>query len=144
MIAHIENRTQRRLETELSAGVIIISRMLDYLVLKPQFQCITQDVSIGGMKLLADRPLREGTTVRLHVVLSENEKDKALKLRGRVCWANQGSEGKFFAGIRLDHRPQRAVAVWAETIRQRVRAHFRNLILAGASSETQNDQGLRT
>lgn len=141
---HIENRTQRRLETELSAGVVIISRMLDFLVMKPQFQCVTQDVSISGMKLVADRPFREGAAVRLHVVLLENEKNKALKLRGRVCWANQSSEGKFFAGIRLDPRPQRAVAVWAETIRQRVRAHFRNLVLADASPETQNAQGLRT
>ena len=114
------------------AGISIVSGILDRFVRKPQFRCVTRDVSLRGMKLLSERPIPEGASVKLWVTLPDEGKDKDLTLRGRVCWATaQSVAGKFFAGVSLDARPGRAMAVWMEKIREKIRKNFQNAIPAG-------------
>ena len=117
---------------ELLAGISIVSGILGH-VCKPQFHCVTRDVSLRGMKLLSDRSIPEGASVKLWVTLPDEGKDKDLTLRGRVCWSTARSvAGKFFAGVSLDTRPGSSGAMWMETIREKIRMTFQNVIPTGA------------
>lgn len=123
----VENRTHRRLDAAINAGVSAVSGFLGRFCWKPQFQCVVSNVSIQGMKLLATQPIQEGADVKLWVTLPEAEKSGTIRLLGRVCWAMPHSvPGQFVAGIRLGDRPTRSVAIWAESIRERICAQFRN------------------
>lgn len=115
------------------AGFSLVSGVLSCFVWEPQFQCVTRDVSLRGMKLLSDRPIPEGASVKLWVTLPDEGKDEDLTLRGRVCWSTaQSVAGKFFAGVSLDVRHGRSVAVWTEKIRAKIRENFQNAVPAGA------------
>lgn len=122
----IEHRTRRRLEANLLTGVSVLSNPMYFLVTQPQFHCQTLDVSVRGMKLLADRPLPEGAEVKLWVKLNDDDPVKDVKLRGRVCWAtgDQHATGKFLAGIRLDAHPSPSAAVWSASIYEWIRKQY--------------------
>lgn len=105
-----------------------MSSVLDHLILKPQFQCRTRDVSVQGMKVVLDRPLPEGADVKLWITLPDAGESE-LKLRGRVCWAKTPSvTGEWLAGIRLDHSSTQPDGIWAKTIRSRIREHYHQAI----------------
>jgi hypothetical protein len=123
----IENRTHRRIEMEIPAGVAVVSSFLGHFIRRPQFRCVTKDVSVRGMKLVSDHPIPEGATVKLWVTGPDAGKTATWSLRGRVCWAITQSKGaRFLAGIRLDDQPAAAMAVWTEAIREQIREHFRS------------------
>jgi hypothetical protein len=123
----VENRTHRRLDIAIHAGVSAVSGFLGRFCWKPKFQCVTSNVSIQGMKLLVTQPIEKGASVKLWVTLPEAKKSGTIRLLGRVCWVTPHSvPGQFVAGIRLGDRPARAVAIWAESIRERICAKFQN------------------
>jgi len=128
----VENRTHRRLEMKLSAGVAIVSSILGFLAWKPEFQCRTQDASAQGMKLFSNRPIPEGSDVKLWVSVPNDTRKKALKLRGRVCWAaSHDVRGAFLAGVCLASQPARSVTAWKKLIYERVRKDYRDPIPVG-------------
>lgn len=132
IIQHVENRTHRRLPLELIAGVAVSPGLLGFLVRKASFRCVTRDVSIQGIKLVADVPIPEGGAVKLWIKLPDAGTRKDLRLRGRVCWTTaQSVAGEYFAGIRLEAQPRRSMAVWTEAIRERIREQFRNPVSVG-------------
>lgn len=124
------------------AKIAFISRVWDLLMLKPKFQCLIENASVRGMKVVVNHPIPEGVAVRVWVLLPDDAKQKALELRGRVCWSSSESEaGQFSAGISLDTRPTHAVAEWVKSIRQRVRADFGKIIPAESDTVALNLQG---
>ena len=119
---------------KLSAGVAIVSNILGFLVWKPQFQCRTQDASAQGLKLFSNRPIPEGSDVKLWVSVPDDTRKKALRLRGRVCWAAaQDDRGEFLAGVCLDPQPAPSVTVWKKLIYERVRKDYRDPMPVGVT-----------
>ena len=111
----------------LGAGVAVVSRLLGRFAGKSQFQCAIRDVSVDGMRLVSDRPIPEHNAVKLWVAMPDE--GQTLELNGSVRWAsNDGETGKFLSGIHLDAFPSSSLAVWAGSIRGRVREHFINPI----------------
>lgn len=120
---------------EMAASVGVVSRFLDLFVRKPQFDCVTRDVSVQGMRLCSEQPIPDGALLNVWVALPDDETSRALRLRGRVCWAAAGSvAGEFLAGIRLDAHPETAMAVWTDRIRDRIRERFRSVVPSGVTS----------
>ena len=123
----IENRTHRRLDATFVAGVSVVSGIRGWFMKNPQFECLTRDVSIRGMKIVSSRPLSDGAAVNLWITLPEEGKSEAIRLRGRVCWTMPNSvTGQFVAGIQVGDRPARSVAIWAGSIRERICEQFRH------------------
>ena len=120
---NIARRRQGRLELKMVVGVAVVSRLLGRLVGKPQFQCVIQDVSFGGVGLVSDRPIPTGKGVKLWVSLA-NDEGKPLELNGRVCWSSARGTNRFLAGISLDEHPRSSMAAWAGRVRERIREHF--------------------
>ena len=134
MTIRVENRTHRRLEIQMAAGIAVVSGFFGRFIRRPMIQCLIRDVSVQGLKLFVDRPIPEGVALKLWVTLPEDTKNEPLHLRGRVCWAAaQSGGGGYLAGIRLEAKPGRGVSVWQETIRERIRAQFRRAIPAEAA-----------
>lgn len=79
------------------------------------------------MKIVSGQPLSEGASLKLWVTLPRQGKSAAIRLRGQVCWAMPDSvPGQFVAGIQVGDAPARSVAIWADSIRERICEQYRN------------------
>ena len=65
----------------------------------------TVDISEGGVKLLLDEKLSEGTMINLHIVLPNSK--KILDVEGEIVWSSESQETDasnkrfFYSGIRF-------------------------------------------
>ena len=136
MTPHDENRTHRRIQLEVPACVSVVSNFFNYLFRAPKLPCITRDVSMKGIKVLAVHPIPVGSAVDVWVTLPDDHAGSALKLRGHVRWssANQGEGRDFLAGIQLEDRQGPSMALWTNAIRERICEHFRAELPSGAVS----------
>lgn len=136
MIPRVENRTHRRMNLELPVCVSAVSNFFNYLFQAPKLPCITRDVSMKGIRVLAVQPFPVGSAVDVWVKLPDDPTGVAFKLRGRVRWssATQGEGRDFFAGIQLDDRQGHSLALWTNAIRERICEHFKAELSAGTVS----------
>jgi c-di-GMP-binding flagellar brake protein YcgR len=72
-----------------------------------QMVVATRDLSLGGMGVDLDRPLKEGSVVSLSLFLVvdevEDERSAPITARAKVAWcAESDEEGRFSAGLRFD------------------------------------------
>jgi hypothetical protein len=126
VIPLVEQRAHRRMTMEMSAGVAIMWNPFDFLFRRPSFSCTTRNVSARGLQIVTDSPISAGSTIKLWVNHWAREAPEVLELRGNVCWSNpHASTGKFLAGIRLQDRPERNLALWGEKVRSLIRQHFK-------------------
>lgn len=129
MIPLVEQRAHRRLVMEMPVGVSFVSNLFNIFARKPRFWCTTRDVSVSGMQILADCVVPHGAMVRLWVKCPIGGTVETLQLRGRVRWSKHVSAtGPCLAGISLNDQPEHFMAIWMETIRDRIRQYFRKYV----------------
>lgn len=67
-----------------------------------QLPVLCQDLSSQGVQLLMDKPLAEGTGIRLSIP-SPTEQLPGLEASGRVMRCVSADEGQFALGVHFDH-----------------------------------------
>ncbi|MSP62797.1 MAG: PilZ domain-containing protein [Myxococcales bacterium] len=70
------------------------------------FTAVTRNLSIGGVCIESDVPLKEGDalSVGLFLVVDDVEDSTRppLELQGRVAWVTPGEQGKAIMGVRFE------------------------------------------
>jgi c-di-GMP-binding flagellar brake protein YcgR len=66
------------------------------------FDALTRDLSLGGVRVQADRPFDEGVDLTLTIALAKSR--KFIRILGRVRWVREVEPGLFEAGIEFQHQ----------------------------------------
>ena len=70
------------------------------------FIASTRNLSTGGVGLISDRQLTQGSTIGLNLYLVvdgiEDAQSTPLQLKGRVAWCLEAQKGTFSAGIKFE------------------------------------------
>jgi c-di-GMP-binding flagellar brake protein YcgR len=66
------------------------------------FDALTRDLSLGGVRVQADRLFEEGIELTLTITLSRSR--QIVRIRGRVRWAREVEPGLYEAGIEFLHQ----------------------------------------
>lgn len=122
----LEKRSHRRLPLAVGGCFSFDSGIAGWFIRQPKYDCVTSDVSMTGMKLVASSPIPEGSKLKLWVTSPQAGSDMLLKLCGRVCWTTvTNGTGEVSAGVSLDSQGGSGMSVWAEAIRQRLEECYR-------------------
>ena len=75
---------------------------VDYTILStPQGTGIIKNISEGGLGLLVDKYLPEGTILKVRYYTTENgEEEVAVESVGKVCWCRQSDRG-YLLGVQF-------------------------------------------
>jgi hypothetical protein len=71
-----------------------------YIITTPHGSGIIKDVSVGGLSMLIDKHLTEGTIVRLRFALPEQDLDMPIEAVGKVVWARKTESG-YVTGVQF-------------------------------------------
>lgn len=92
-----ENRLHHRYSVEVAAEVTLNERVI---------AAATQNVSKGGVGLILDEELPEGTEVMLSLFFTqdgiEDPDDAPFEVGATVAWSAPSDDGTFIAGARFD------------------------------------------
>jgi hypothetical protein len=66
------------------------------------FDALTRDLSLGGVRVQADRPFEQGVELALTITLSKSR--QIIRIRGRVRWVREVEPGLYEAGIEFLHQ----------------------------------------
>jgi len=66
------------------------------------FDAFTRDLSLGGVRVQADRPFDVGVELALTITLSRSR--QIVRIRGQVRWAREVEPGLYEAGIEFLHQ----------------------------------------
>ena len=66
------------------------------------FSALTQDLSLGGARIVCDHPFNPGAEVGLTIILSRSH--QVVRIRGRVRWARETEPGLYEAGVEFQHQ----------------------------------------
>jgi len=92
-----DKRTAQRYPVEVAAEVELDGQVL---------VAATQNISNGGVGLVLDRPLAEGTRLELMLFLTqdgiEDPDEEPFETPGTVRWAAEQEAGKHIAGVRFE------------------------------------------
>lgn len=71
-----------------------------YVLASPQGAGIVRDVSEGGMCALLDKPLPEGTQLRVRFTIPDGIKESSIEMIGKVIRCTKADDG-FITGIQF-------------------------------------------
>jgi hypothetical protein len=66
------------------------------------FNALTQDLSLGGARVLCEHPFNPGVEVGMTIILSKSR--QIVRIRGRVRWARETEPGLYEAGVEFQHQ----------------------------------------
>jgi Tfp pilus assembly protein PilZ len=66
------------------------------------FDAFTRDLSLGGVRVLTDRPFEQGIEVTMTITLSKSR--QVIRICGKVRWVKEIEPGLFEAGIEFLHQ----------------------------------------
>lgn len=66
------------------------------------FDAFTRDLSLGGVRVLTDRPFEQGIEVTMTITLSRSR--QVIRICGQVRWVKEIEPGLFEAGIEFLHQ----------------------------------------
>jgi c-di-GMP-binding flagellar brake protein YcgR len=102
------------------------------------FDALTRDLSLGGVRVQADRPLDEGVDLTLTIALARSR--KFIRILGRVRWVREVEPGLFEAGIEFQHQIPGSVMSLINHLFQKNGPPHRRLPLTGGGPGAAEDR----
>lgn len=120
--AREEKRHSRRIMHELPVGIAVVTAPLGFHVHHPQFHGLLRDTAMAGMQISAEKPIKQGATLKLWLTVDLHGVTHRLKLHGYVAWSRPDDTGmSSVVGVHLHEHPKKHMRIWEDVIAAEVR-----------------------
>jgi len=112
-----ERRAHRRIATEEKAVITVLSSPGNPKLKSKSVSCSTRELSAGGLRLWARRPISVGSVLELSVEFTDPE--AVFKHAGKVMWVGVERDGhrkSYVAGVRFTETPKGTLVEWAKRL----------------------------